>query len=467
VSRTLDFLCLLAAFAATSSLVSYLSRSDLFIWPAPTSSDIAGWPAQYVVLLLSALIAWNLVSSALGEYTREQPDASNHIGRLARAGLLWMAATAVAIFVFKLREISRLFLLSYMVLGCVSIALRDWAETMVRRSIHRRRGGRRNAIVVGNGTQARWLRQFLLDNYCPEPYGLVRQVDPADPDFIDGHAASASKSQPAGFDRAAEVFVAAADIGADASALFPRLFEHATEAHIVPGVFDASIFKLALRSVGGVPVITLRSGALTGLEGTLKRTFDIAVAALLLTLIAPLMTIIALLIKLSSPGPVFFRQERVGKGGRRIQIYKFRTMHQNAEGILKANSELYRSYVENNYKLPKGEDPRVTFVGGFLRGLSLDEIPQLFNVLKGEMSLVGPRPVVPAEIEKYGDYASLLLSVQPGLTGQWQVSGRSDIADYARRVRIDMEYIRDQSIARDLQILFRTLPAVLSREGAH
>jgi exopolysaccharide production protein ExoY len=462
VSRTLDFLSLMAAFVATSWLASYLGRSDLFIWPAPTSSDIAGWPAQYVVLLLSALIAWNLVSSYLGEYKRDQPDASgSHVGRLARTALLWMATTAFAIFVLKLREISRLFLLSYMVLGGLSIALRDWAETMARRAIHRRRGAYRTAIVVGNGTQARWLRQFLLDNYCPEPYALVRQVDPADPDFVDG-----KKSQPAGFDRA-EVFVAVADIGADASALFPRLFERASEAHIVPGVFDASIFKLALRSVGGVPLITLRSGALTGLEGALKRAFDIAVAALLLTVVAPLMTIIALLIKVSSPGPVFFRQERVGKGGRRIQIYKFRTMHQDAERILKSNSELYRSYVENNYKLPKGEDPRVTFVGSFLRELSLDEIPQLFNVIKGEMSLVGPRPVVPAEIEKYGDYASLLLSVQPGLTGQWQISGRSDIADYARRVRIDMEYIRDQSIARDLQILFRTLPVVLSREGAH
>ena len=465
MSRTLDFLCLLAAFVATSWLVSYLGRSDLFIWPAPTSSDIAGWPAQYVVLLLSSLIAWNLVGSYLGEYTREQPDSSSgHIGRLARAGLLWMAATAFAIFVFKLREISRLFLLSYMVLGGLSIALRGWAETMVKRGILRRHGGLRSAIVVGNGTQARWLRQFLLDNYCPEPYALVRQVDPADPDFSDGHPGS--KSEPAGLDRA-EMFVAVADLGADASALFPRLFERASEAHIVPGVFDASIFKLALRSVGGVPLITLRSGALTGLEGTLKRAFDIAVAALLLTLVAPLMTTIALLIKVSSAGPVFFRQERVGKGGRRIQIYKFRTMHQEAESILKSNSELYRKYVENNYKLPKGEDPRVTLVGTFLRELSLDEIPQLFNVLKGEMSLVGPRPVVPAEIEKYGDYASLLLSVQPGLTGQWQVSGRSDIADYTRRVRIDMEYIRNQSIARDLQILFRTVPVVLSREGAH
>ncbi|MGD0117820.1 MAG: sugar transferase, partial [Candidatus Binatus sp.] len=145
----------------------------------------------------------------------------------------------------------------------------------------------------------------------------------------------------------------------------------------------------------------------------------------------------------------------------------FRTMYQDADQILKSDAKLYKAYVENNYKLPKGQDPRVTFIGRILRELSLDELPQLINVIRGDMSLVGPRPVVPAEIEQYGDYAALLLSVQPGLTGQWQVSGRSDIADYARRVRLDMEYIRDQSMTKDLQILFRTVPVVLSREGAH
>jgi lipopolysaccharide/colanic/teichoic acid biosynthesis glycosyltransferase len=213
--------------------------------------------------------------------------------------------------------------------------------------------------------------------------------------------------------------------------------------------------------------MTLHPGALTGFEVVLKRIFDLVVAATLFTLTGPLMLIIGMVIKLSSPGPIFFRQERIGRDGRRIFIRKFRTMRWDAEEVLKSDRDLYRKYVENNYKLPKGEDPRVTFVGRILRELSLDEIPQLINVLNGEMSIVGPRPVVPEEIEKYGDYASLLLSVQPGLTGQWQISGRSDIADYARRVRLDMEYIRDQSVRKDLQILFRTVPVVLSREGAH
>ena len=468
LSRTLDLICLIAAFSATSSLVSFLSRSDLFVWPQPASSDIAGWPAQYVVLLLSTVITWNLVSGYLGIHRSEQPDVlSINLGRLFRAGLLWVAATTFAIFLFKLREVSRLFVLSYIVLTIILVALRNRAETMLGRRIDRTRGMRRAAVVIGDGTQARWLRQFLLDNYCPEPYALVRQLHSADPDYNGGRATPEMHRQEASSRDATEVFVAAADIGADLSDLLPRLLERGKEAHIVPGIFDTSIFKLAVGSIGGVPIITLRSGALTGLEAALKRMFDFVVAAIFLAIAAPVMAIIALLVKLSSPGPVFFRQERVGKNGRRIRIYKFRTMHRDAEERLKSDPELYRNYVESNYKLPKGRDPRITFVGRILRELSLDEIPQLLNILKGEMSLVGPRPVVPAEIDKYGDYASLLLSVQPGLTGQWQVSGRSDIADYARRVRLDMEYIRDQSVARDLQILFRTVPAVLSREGAH
>jgi exopolysaccharide production protein ExoY len=378
-----------------------------------------------------------------------------------------MAATGLAIFLFKLGEVSRLFVLSYVAFASSLIALCDYGETTAARRIYRRRGLRRTAIVIGAGTQANWLRQFLLDNYCPEPYALVRQVHPRESEQVANNKTPNADQGGQPPRDAAEVFVAAADLGADASGLFPRLFERGTQAHIVPGVFDASIFKLALGDIGGIPVITLRTGRLTGLEAAIKRAFDFVISTMLLAIAAPVMAVAATLVKLSSPGPVFFRQERVGKDGRRILIYKFRTMRQNAEQILEANPELYRKYLESNFKLPKGEDPRITLMGRILRELSLDEIPQLFNVLKGEMSLVGPRPVVPAEIEKYGEYAPLLLSVQPGLTGQWQVSGRSDIADYTRRVRLDMEYIRDQSIATDLQILFRTVPVVLSRQGAH
>jgi lipopolysaccharide/colanic/teichoic acid biosynthesis glycosyltransferase len=142
-------------------------------------------------------------------------------------------------------------------------------------------------------------------------------------------------------------------------------------------------------------------------------------------------------------------------------------MYRDAEKTLYSNPDLYKKYVQNNYKLPKGEDLRITPIGSILRSTSLDELPQLFNVLKGEMSLVGPRPVVPSEINMYGDYGALFISVKPGLTGNWQINGRSDVDDYSRRAALDLEYVRDQSLKIDMDILLRTIRAVVSRRGAH
>jgi len=193
----------------------------------------------------------------------------------------------------------------------------------------------------------------------------------------------------------------------------------------------------------------------------------VLVAVVLLTLTAPLFAAVAIINKLMSPGPVFFAQKRLGLNGRPFRMFKFRTMVANAEEVLKRSPELYQKFLENNYKLPDGDDPRITRVGRFLRANSLDELPQLFNVLKGDMSLVGPRPVEPSQAENYADYYTLFLSAKPGMTGHWQVSGRSEIKEFARRVELDLEYIRDQSLSKDLEILLRTVPAVLMRRGAH
>ena len=168
LSRSLDVVGLAGAFAITSSIATISSRSNLFIWPEPTSSDIAGWPPQYLVLFLATLAGWNLVSGYIGIHDAEEPDASvNHFGRLLLAGFLWVATSALVIFVFKLDEVSRLFVFSYMLLGGLLIALRDCGERTAARRLSSNRGIRRTAVVVGNGRQATWLRQFLLDNYCP------------------------------------------------------------------------------------------------------------------------------------------------------------------------------------------------------------------------------------------------------------------------------------------------------------
>jgi exopolysaccharide production protein ExoY len=197
-----------------------------------------------------------------------------------------------------------------------------------------------------------------------------------------------------------------------------------------------------------------------------KRALDLGVTVVLSPIIVPLGLLCAVLIKATSSGPVLFAQERVGLRGERFRMYKFRTMHVDAERLLQQDARLWQQYVDNGFKLPAELDRRVTPLGRFLRRSSLDELPQMLNVLAGTMSLVGPRPVVPAEVANYGDRQSVYFSARPGITGAWQVNGRSTV-DYPERVDIDADYVRSWSLWRDVRILVRTPLAVLSTRGAH
>jgi lipopolysaccharide/colanic/teichoic acid biosynthesis glycosyltransferase len=195
------------------------------------------------------------------------------------------------------------------------------------------------------------------------------------------------------------------------------------------------------------------------------RALDVVGATVLLLLLAPLFAVVAALVWWRMGGPVVYAQQRVGRFARRFAVYKFRSMVPNAEAVLRASPEIYRRYVAANYKLPESEDPRITPLGRFLRRTSLDELPQLWNVLRGDMSLVGPRPVVPEELSEYGDYARMLLRRKPGLTGAWQVGGRSTIG-YPERARMELRSVAVHSLPADVAILLRTVPAVLRRRGA-
>jgi lipopolysaccharide/colanic/teichoic acid biosynthesis glycosyltransferase len=171
-------------------------------------------------------------------------------------------------------------------------------------------------------------------------------------------------------------------------------------------------------------------------------------------------------VKLDSRGPGLFSHRRLGLNGMGFPCLKFRSMHADADERLRADGPLYREYAANDFKLPAERDPRLTRVGRFLRRTSLDELPQLLNVLRGDMSLVGPRPIVPEELEKYGHGAALFLSLKPGITGAWAVNGRSEVA-YPDRADLELEYVRAWSLLGDVGILLRTVPAVLLRRGAH
>jgi lipopolysaccharide/colanic/teichoic acid biosynthesis glycosyltransferase len=195
-----------------------------------------------------------------------------------------------------------------------------------------------------------------------------------------------------------------------------------------------------------------------------KRLLDLAVALLVLALLAPLLVAVALLILLDTGGPVIFRREMIGLDGRLFWMYKFRTMAVNAEQLLLLNPELYQAYQEQHFKLKR--DPRVTSAGRILRKYSIDELPQLWNVVRGEMSLVGPRSIPTQELEPFGDFAALRQTVKPGITGLWQVSGRADTT-YTERVRLDQEYLAHWSLGLDLWIIACTPIAILRGVGAY
>ncbi len=223
---------------------------------------------------------------------------------------------------------------------------------------------------------------------------------------------------------------------------------------------------LADGSVERIEVALGGAASLSGWRRLAKRALDLLGGLSLLVLLLPLLVVISVLVKSTSPGPVLFRQTRVGRGGRCFSVLKFRTMCSDASDLLEADDRLRALHRESGFKLPADEDPRVTPVGRFLRRLSLDELPQLVNVLKGDMSLVGPRPVVPDELDCYGDLVEYYLAAVPGMTGLWQVNGRSEVP-FPERAEIDAQYVRDWSFWSDLVLLLRTVPALLRRHGAH
>lgn len=238
---------------------------------------------------------------------------------------------------------------------------------------------------------------------------------------------------------------------------------HQLDIAIVPQYFDVIPEGAALDDVNGVPVLELSAGRLSRGAVVAKRALDLAVTLLFMPLLLPLGALIALLIKIDSRGPVFFRQKRMGRGDREFEIIKFRTMAVDAESRRK---DLLDQNEATGPLFKLKRDPRVTRIGGFLRSSSLDELPQLINVLKGQMSLVGPRPFVTYEDAEITGWARHRLDVTPGLTGLWQVMGRSDMS-FEEMLRLDHLYVTRWSFTWDLKILLKTIPAVLGRKGAY
>lgn len=195
----------------------------------------------------------------------------------------------------------------------------------------------------------------------------------------------------------------------------------------------------------------------------IKRFFDIFLSLLAIIVLSPVMIILSIIIKCTSKGPVIFSHKRVGQYGKQIKIYKFRSMVENAEELMNQFTPEQKAEYEKNFKLEN--DPRITKIGKIMRKTSLDELPQLFNILKGDISIVGPRPVMEVETEIYGNYKDMLLSIKPGLTGFWAANGRSDTT-YKRRRAMEIYYVKNRSLLFDIKIIFQTIVSVFKGDGA-
>ena len=233
---------------------------------------------------------------------------------------------------------------------------------------------------------------------------------------------------------------------------------------IAPGVSDIAGPRMNIKPVAGLPLLQLEEPRFRGPKLAVKTVMDYVGSAVLLALASPVILAVALLIKRSDPGPVFFRQVRVGRNGRAFRIFKFRSMITGADKKIEAVKAEAGQSDSVFYK--SADDARITPIGRFLRKTSLDELPQLINVLCGHMSLIGPRPLVPGEGAEVDRFLERRMLVKPGLTGLWQVSGRSDLSG-AERIRLDFYYVENWSVTGDLAILIKTLRTVLSRTGAY
>ena len=429
-------------------------------------SDVTG---AYVALSLALPVLWLAALWLAGGYdVRFIGTGSDEFRKVLNAGVGLTAALAIFSYAVNL-ELSR----GYVVIALPSVTLFDlFARYGIRKRLHHQRGAGRcmlNVVAVGHEPAvADLVKELHRDQYHGLSVVGACVVQPGECDEVAGVPVYG------GFD---DVTAAVKAFGADTVAVLAcpeidgirlrglawELEKTGTDLCVSPALLDVAGPRTTIRPTAGLTLLHVDHPQLSGLLLVVKDLFDRCVAAAALLLLLPLLTLLGLTIWLSDRGPALFTQVRVGKDGRTFRIYKFRTMVVDAE---QRKGELLATNETDGILFKLRNDPRVTSVGAHLRRWSVDELPQLINVFLGDMSLVGPRPALPDEAEKYAEHVHRRLVVKPGITGLWQVSGRSDLA-WDESVRLDLRYVENWSFALDLQILWKTISVLVRRSGAY
>ncbi|MCD5312938.1 sugar transferase [Kineosporia babensis] len=389
--------------------------------------------------------------------------------RVLRSGVVLFAAIAMTSY-FSHTNVSRsvvIFAVPVTVLGALA------ARKVLRVRLHHARAagiGLERTIVLGDAEGAVELVHLLRSTSYRGmvPVGICLAASPVTPSDVDGVPVMGGPE---------DVLAAVEATGAHVVAVVshPDLWGHPlrelawaledmdVELVVSPGIVEVAGPRLSIRPLAGLSLLHLEQPTATGGDLLLKAAFDRLLGTAVLLVLSPLLIVIAVAVRTTSPGPALFRQTRVGVGGREFSIYKFRSMVTDAEARLRELSEQDEG---NGVLFKMRADPRITPIGAFLRRYSLDELPQLINVAKGDMSLVGPRPPLPREVAGYSSDAVRRLRVRPGMTGLWQVSGRSDLS-WEQSLLLDLRYVDNWSMTLDLSILWRTVRAVVRGEGAY
>lgn len=451
-----------------------MALSDVIRRVLPFGAPADRYYVSWEVLWLVALI-WASVFYFLGVYERRNRE---EVGVEARS--IFLAVTfglftlAAALYFFKIEDFSRV-LFAYFYLLDLGLT---FAWRLGWRAVRRRRGGlapTRRVVILGVDTPALELAAQIRAWPSYTLVGFLAEALPAAGDSADAQGIGNGFPAPIlgtladalrVVDRLQvdDVFLSQSTRGrAELVELILALRERHVRVRLMPDLLELITVRTGIETLRGLPVITLREPAITGVNSISKRALDVIGAIIGLILFGPLMLLLAVLIRRDSKGPVLFTQERAGQYGKPFRMYKFRSMVANAEDLLDNLVDVENMH-EPRFKLR--DDPRITRIGVWLRHTSLDELPQLLNVLGGSMSLVGPRPEVLRIAMRYSPTQRQRLLVKPGLTGAMQISGRGDLS-FEERMNLELDYIENYSIWRDVVILVKTVPAVLSGKGAY
>ena len=448
----------LMAVTLTAALITH----KFLCWLFPDwFSTFDMFPAHAWIYVL-IIPVWSFVLDYSGFY--RQPIQLSHLrvwNQAARGGVVSFAVLLGLLYVLKLHSIPRAILTIHAIYTIAAIALRAiYLQPLLLRLEPRRR-----LILAGSATQAVQLRDWLQETKRSQFFDIIGFLPPAGAPVPEGLPPLGTLDDFSNILHSTVVdAVVFLPYGLPSAVIETRLRQCETEgieAWLLPNFLYATEARVTLDSMANAPLLLFSTSPKSPWALMIKRALDIILAVIAIILLAPLMLGIAIAIRLSSPGPILFRQRRSTIGGRTFDMYKFRTMIPDAEN-LREQLEDQNEQTGPVFKIK--DDPRIIPVGRWLRRYSLDELPQLWNVLKGDMALVGPRPPIPAEVEKYENWQRRRLSMRSGCTCLWQISGRNEL-DFDDWMRLDLKYIDTWSLRLDVIILFKTLSAVLRGTG--